>query len=59
VDDVGFKAQGNTTTGDFTIDDLLVGTTWSDVAPGTVPEPSVFALGGLGLLALLRFRRQR
>lgn len=59
VDNVGFKAQTATTVGDYEIGDLLVGNTWADVTPGAVPEPSIFALGGLGALALARFRRQR
>lgn len=59
VDDVGFKAQTSTAAGDFLIDDLNIGTAWGDVVPAAVPEPSIFALAGLGALALARFRRQR
>lgn len=59
VDDVGFKAQSSTSVGQFVIDDLEIGTSWSDVTPASVPEPSLYALSGLGLLAALRFRRQR
>ena len=34
---------------------MLVGTTWADVTP--VPEPAAAVLGGVGLLALLLWRR--
>jgi hypothetical protein len=58
IDNVGFKAQA--TTGDFLVDNLIVGTTWADVTPVATPEPSTFALAGLGLLGLVtRFRRVR
>jgi MYXO-CTERM domain-containing protein len=40
---------------DQTFDNLIIGTTMSDV--DAVPEPSAALLGGLGLLALLRRRR--
>jgi hypothetical protein len=56
VNDVGFKSQSATTVGNFVIDDLSIGTTWGDV---TVPEPSILALGGIGFLGLISFRRRR
>ncbi len=57
LDDVGFKTQS--TTGDYLVDNLLIGTTWADVTPGSVPEPASFALTGLGLLSLVFARRMR
>ncbi len=57
IDDVGFKAQA--TTGDFLVDNLLIGTAWADVTPAGVPEPSTLALAGLGMLGLAFARRMR
>ncbi len=58
IADVGFKAQTTSTTGTFLLDNLLIGTTWTDVTP--VPEPSLPGLAGVGLLGLVvRFRRAR
>jgi PEP-CTERM motif len=56
IDDVGFKAQ-STASGNFLIDNLLIGTTWADVTP--TPEPSTLALAGLGMLGLVLARRKR
>ncbi len=39
----------------YLLDDLRIGTTWADVTP--VPEPSMFALIGLGVLGLACWRR--
>ncbi|MGA3143281.1 MAG: PEP-CTERM sorting domain-containing protein [Verrucomicrobiota bacterium] len=55
IDNVGFKVQSSVA-GAFLVDNLLVGTTWADV---TVPEPTTFALAGLGLLGLVIARRIR
>ncbi len=54
---MGFKAQGNATTGNWVFDTLRIGDTWGDVTPSTVPEPSTFALAGLGF-ALIAARRK-
>lgn len=54
IDNVGFKAQNGT--GHYVVDNLLIATTWNEV----VPEPSTFALMGLGLgfiAAVIRRRR--
>lgn len=43
-----------------TIDNLKVGTTFADVVPGAVPEPSTLAIASLGgLSCLLLFRKKR
>jgi hypothetical protein len=55
---VGFKAQSVATTGNWIFDSLRVGTSWGDVVPLAVPEPSTVALGGLAIAALVAFRRR-
>jgi hypothetical protein len=57
VDDIGFKAQSSASAGDFAIDNLLIGTTWSDVTPSAVPEPATYGFIGAGLIAVI-YRRQ-
>lgn len=54
VDDIGFKVQSATTTGNFDFGNLLVGDTWADVTPAavTVPEPNTLALLGGGMVLL-------
>lgn len=41
------------------IDELRIGTSWSDVTPLAVPEPGTLALFGLGLLGLISCQRLR
>jgi len=43
--------------GSFAWDEVRVGDTWADVSP--IPEPSTYALLGLGLGALFFLRRRR
>ena len=61
IDDVGFKSQS--TTGDFDVGNLLIGTTWADVTPeaDATPEPGTLSLlgAGAGLLTLIQCRRVR
>ena len=59
VDNVGFKAQSSAG-GPYLIDNLLIGTTWADVTPAAIPEPSTLAFAALGLLGgfTLRLRRR-
>ena len=59
VSDVGFKAQTATTIGNFAFDNMMVGTTWADVTPTAAPEPTTFALAGMGALGLVLARRMR
>jgi len=59
VDNVGFKAQ-SAAGGPYSIDNVLIGTTWADVTPAAVPEPSTFALAGAGLgIMFMMIRRRR
>jgi hypothetical protein len=61
IDDVGFKSQTGTT-GTFLIDNILIGTTWSDVTPQATPEPASLSLvlAGMGALGFAaRYRRAR
>jgi hypothetical protein len=59
IDNVGFKTAASGTTGSYLTDNLLVGTTWADVTPIAVPEPSTFALMGLGLGLMAAMIRRR
>jgi hypothetical protein len=61
VDDIGFKVQSATSTGNFDIGEILVAQDWADVTPAsTVPEPSTWALLGLGsVIAAWKLRRHQ
>jgi hypothetical protein len=41
------------------VDDLRIGTSWEDVTPLLVPEPSVGLLSAIGFLSLIAARRMR
>jgi hypothetical protein len=58
INALGFRVGHTTTAGNYIIDNLFIGTSWGDVTMA-VPEPTTFALGGLGLLGLLLARRMR
>ena len=55
------KPSRPTTTGNFDIGNLLIGTDWASVTPAAVPEPSSLALlgGGLVLAQMARGRFQK
>jgi hypothetical protein len=41
------------------LDDLRIGTSWADVTPTTIPEPTWIGLLGMGLLTLYYSRKKR
>ena len=58
VQNVGFKSQ-SAAGGPYTIDTLRVGTTWADVTPAAIPEPSTIALAAAGIGLMLGVIRRR
>ncbi len=54
---IGAGISAGATPNQTIIDEIRVGTTWADVT--SVPEPSTFALAGLGLLGLIWLHRAR
>jgi hypothetical protein len=58
VDDIGYKVQSVTSTGNFDISSVLIGETWGDVTPASSPEPNTLSLVGGGLVVLQMARRR-
>ncbi len=57
---IAFRQSSPTSDNSQTIDNLIVGTSFSDVVPAAAPEPSTLALAALGgVTCLFGFRRRR
>jgi hypothetical protein len=59
---MGLRLNANGNSGVYTnsvelFDEIRVGTTAADVTP--VPEPAIFCMAGLGILALITLRRKK
>jgi predicted aspartyl protease len=52
------NAQGDTPFAEWSLDEIRIGETFSDVTPH-IPEPAALSLGLLGLAALSTQRRRR
>jgi hypothetical protein len=60
MNQIHYTAQGDNITSPFQIDEFRIGTTYLDVVPSAIPEPSSYAaLAGLGAIGLALHRRRR
>jgi hypothetical protein len=55
---IDFNNDGASANDFWTVDNLVVGTSWADVVPAAVPEPSTLAVTLLGLGGLFLFRKR-
>ena len=53
ISDFAVRAQATAAVGGYVLDNVMIGTTWEDVTPLSVPEPATFTLAGLGMLGLV------
>lgn len=58
IDNIGFKAQ-SAAGGPYLVDNVLIGTSWADVTPAGIPEPSILALAGMSIFGLITSVRSR
>jgi len=57
VADVGFKSQS--VSGEYLVDNLIIGNDWASVTPPVIPEPSTYLLVGSGLALVIGMIRRR